>query len=124
MSNSDQKKTKRKVKHTASKTRSSNSVDLSANEDNLSKVESNDVKQVIAQALIRYQHEQAFDTKQKNKELNHLVGICEEYLSSFALIGYTLEGEKVIAINHPTQKDEAALLELLRETVINMLFNT
>ena len=123
MSESEQKKTKRKTKQTASKARSSSSTGLSANEDNLSNIESNNVKQVIAQALIRYQHEQVFDRKQKNKELNHLVGICEEYLSSFALIGYTLEGEKIVAIDHPTQKDEAALLELLRETVTT-LFNT
>jgi hypothetical protein len=93
------------------------------NDTPLSKAEQININQLISQALIRYKHEQFYDKKQKFKEIGHLAGICEEYLSSFALIGYTLEGEKVVVFNHPTPKDEAALVDLLRLTFIELANN-
>jgi len=110
-------------KQTKRNTVSSAKESLSADEVPISKGEQLTVNQLIAQTLIRYKHEQIQDKKQKFKEIGHLAGMCEEYLSSFALIGYSLEGEKIVVFNHPTSKDEAALTDLLRTTFIGLMSN-
>jgi len=89
----------------------------------LSKAEKIDVTQLFAQALTRYKYEQNLDKKHKLKELSHLALIAEEYLSCFALIGYSLQDEKVTIFTMPTAKDEAALADLLRATFIDMVNN-
>ena len=92
-------------------------------EDTLSKAEQVDVTQLIAQALTRYKNEQFKDKKLKIKEISHLALMCEEYLSSFALIGFSLEGEKFVVFNTPTPRDESALVDLLRATFIDIANN-
>ncbi len=89
----------------------------------VSKAEQLSINQLIAQTLVRYKNEQIQDKKSKFKEISHLATMCEEYLSSFALIGYSIEGEKVVVFNHPTPKDEAALSELLRSIFIGLINN-
>ena len=61
--------------------------------------------------------------KQKFKDIGHLASIAEEYLSSFALIGYSLQDEKVVVLNMPTSKDEAALVDLIRATFVDLANN-
>lgn len=96
---------------------------LETDELPVSKAEQLTVNQLIAQTLLRYKQEQLQDKKHKFKEIGHLANMCEEYLSSFALIGYSLEGEKIVVFNHPTPKDEAALTDLLRHTFISLMSN-
>jgi hypothetical protein len=81
------------------------------------------IEQLFAQALARHNKELIADKKSKFKELNHLALIAEEYLSCFALIGYSLQDEKVVIFNTPTSKDEAALVDLLRATFIDIANN-
>jgi hypothetical protein len=81
------------------------------------------IEQLFAQALARHNKELIADKKSKLKELNHLALIAEEYLSCFALIGYSLQDEKVVVFNTPTSKDEAALVDLLRATFIDIANN-
>ncbi len=81
------------------------------------------IEQLFAQALARHNKELIADKKSKLKELNHLALIAEEYLSCFALIGYSLQDEKVVIFNTPTSKDEAALVDLLRATFIDIANN-
>lgn len=114
---------KRPKRETASSKKNMPSDVPSQEECSLSKAEQLTVNQLIAQTLIRYKNEQLQDKKQKFREVGHLAGICEEYLSSFALIGYTLEGEKVVVFNHATPKDQAALMDLLRTTFIGLMSN-
>ena len=63
------------------------------------------------------------DKKQKLKEISHLSLIAEEYLSSFVLIGYSIQDEQVVVFNAPTPKDEAALVDLLRFTFFDVVNN-
>jgi hypothetical protein len=81
------------------------------------------IEQLFAQALARHNKDLIADKKSKLKELNHLSLIAEEYLSCFALIGYSLQDEKVVIFNTPTSKDEAALVDLLRATFIDIANN-
>jgi hypothetical protein len=112
------KTTKKTVKKQTSKAEQANKEDVV-----LSKPEQINVDQLIAHALLRYKTQQPLDKKHKMQELSHLALICEEYLSSFALIGYSLEDEKVVMFNMPTPKDEAALVDLLRATFLDIANN-
>lgn len=67
--------------------------------------------------------QQFIQQKQKFKDVSHLASIAEEYLSSFALIGYSLQDEKVVVLNMPTSKDEAALVDLIRATFVDLASN-
>lgn len=94
----------------------------STEEQKLSKLEQIDVDHLLAQAMQRYKAEEA-DKKQKIKEISHLSAIAEEYLSCFALIGYSLQNEKVVVLNMLNSKDEAALVDLLRATFLEIASN-
>jgi hypothetical protein len=89
----------------------------------LSAPEKNNIDQLIAQTLLRYKKEQQIDAGIKHKEIRHLALMCEEYLSTFTLIGYSLENEKIVIFSTPTAKDEAALVDLLRATFIDIANN-
>jgi hypothetical protein len=95
----------------------------SATEDTLHKAEKINIDQLFAQALLRYKNDVIADKKIKIKEMSHLSLIAEEYLSCFALIGYSLQDEKVVVFNTPTSKDEAALVDLLRSTFMDIAGN-
>ena len=97
---------------------------LDSNEDvPVSKLEKAQADQLLAQALLRYKNADFADKKTKIKEISHLSLMAEEYLSSFALIGYSLQDEKVVVFNMPTAKDEAALVDLLRSTFLDIANN-
>lgn len=96
---------------------------LSGVDNNVPKAEQANINNLFAKALSRYRNELLADQKDKHKELNHLALIAEEYLSCFALIGYSLQDEEVVIFNTPTSKDEAALVDLLRATFIDMASN-
>jgi hypothetical protein len=113
------KKRSNKKQRTASE---SVSEDLNLPKEDLSKMDQALVDQLIAQALTRFKTEDA-EKKVKVKELTQLSIVAEEFLSSFAIIGYSLEGEKSIILNMPTAKDEAAIVDLLRATYIDMANN-
>jgi dimeric dUTPase (all-alpha-NTP-PPase superfamily) len=115
----DMAASKKPNKKTVKKTELANTEDLPP----LSKPQAIDIEHLFAEALLRYKSEQAFDKKHKLKELSHLALIAEEYLSCFALIGYSLQNEKVTIFNMPTAKDEAALVDLLRSTFIDIANN-
>lgn len=89
----------------------------------ITKAEQMDIDHLFAQALSRYKKEEILEKKEKVKEMSHLALIAEEYLSSFALIGYSLQNEKVVIFNMPSPKDEAALVDLLRATFIDIANN-
>ena len=89
----------------------------------ISKAEKINIEHLFAQALARHNKDLIADKKSKLKELNHLALIAEEYLSCFALIGYSLQNEQVVIFNTPSPKDEAALVDLLRATFIDIANN-
>jgi hypothetical protein len=89
----------------------------------VNKIQQNEINLLFAQALNRYKQELLQEKKDKFKEINHLALIAEEYLSCFALIGYSLQNERVTIFNMPSSKDEAALVDLLRSTFIDIANN-
>lgn len=89
----------------------------------LSKPEQINIEHLLQQAFLRYKEEHLTDAKHKAKEFSHLGLICEEYLSTYALIGYSLQNEKIVIFNTPTQKDESALVDLLRSTFLEIIQN-
>lgn len=92
--------------------------------DDVNLLEQNTIEKLILQSLTRYKKEVLADDKQqKLVELNHLGSIIEEYLSCFTVIGYSMQGEKVCLFNAPTSKDEAALVDLLRATFLEIVNN-
>lgn len=92
---------------------------LSADEG-LSKLEKTNVDQLLAQAFLRYKNDLIQDKKHKVKEITHLSSMVEEYLNCFVLVGYSLQDEKVVVLNMPSPKDEAALIDLLRATFLDL----
>ena len=105
------------------KKKSTKKLSLSAEEIVMPKAEQINVDHLFAQALLRHKNENLADKKLKIKEMSHLALITEEYLSSFALIGYSLQDEQVVMFNMPTPKDEAALVDLLRSTFLDLASN-
>ena len=93
---------------------------LSAEETQLPKAEQINIDQLFAQALMRHKNEVLVDKKLKVKELHHLASIADEYLNCFILMGYSLQDEKVLLLNMPSPKDEAALIDLLRSTFLEL----
>lgn len=89
----------------------------------LSKIEQNNIDQLIAQAYSRHRDEIILDKKIKVKELNHFASTAEEYLNCYLLIGFSLQNEKVILQSVSTPKDEAALMDLLRSTFMEFMSN-
>ena len=55
----------------------------------------------------------------KNPDLDHLNAILKEYMNTFLLLGYTLEGEPFILSFSKTPQDYNALVEHLRLTFMN-----
>jgi hypothetical protein len=96
---------------------------LSGANENIPKAEKANIESLFSKALTRHKNEILADQKDKYKELSHLALIVEEYLSCFALIGYSLQDEEVVIFNTPTSKDEAALVDLLRSTFIDIANN-
>lgn len=93
---------------------------LSAEEIPLGKLEQANIEQLLAQAFLRHKDDATLEKKLKVKELRHLSVMASEYLSSFILVGYSMQDEKVVLYNIPTPKDDAALIDLLRATLIDM----
>lgn len=91
--------------------------------ENLNIVEQLNLNNVFTQALERHKKDILEDKKNKLKEINHLSAMAEEYLSTFVLIGYSLQNEKVVIFNATNSKDEAALVDLLRATFIEIVNN-
>ena len=93
---------------------------LSSDEVSIPKLEQLNIDQLLTQAFQRHKNEVLNDKKIKLKELHHFSSMAGEYLSSFVLVGYSLQDERVVLFNMPTPKDEAALIDLLRATLIDL----
>lgn len=112
-------KNKKTKKQTVSKTQAN-----STTNEEIPKAEKINIDNLISQAFTRHKFEKLVnEKKEKFKEITHLASMAEEYLSCFSLIGYTLQGEKVCVFNAANSKDEAALVDLLRSTFLEIANN-
>jgi hypothetical protein len=78
------------------------------------------VEEVIKQAFLRF-----YDTAQvkqhKVKDLEHLDVIVSEFLKTFAILGYDLNGEKICIMHASNPHDRDALVEHLRTTLLGII---
>jgi hypothetical protein len=78
------------------------------------------VEDVIKQAFLRF-YDNASIKGSKVKDLEHLDHIAEEYLNSYMILGYDINGEKISIMHAETPHDRDALVEHLRTTLLNFL---
>ena len=78
------------------------------------------IEDLIKQAFLRF-YNTSYTNKSKEKELDHLNNIMEEYLQSYMVLGYDLNGEKICIMNAHNSSQKDALIEHLRSTLVGIL---
>jgi hypothetical protein len=80
------------------------------------------LEHTIKEAVLRFSTD-SIVTNFKLKDLEHLDNIAQEFLKTFIILGYDINGEKVHILHANTPHDRDALIEHLRTTLINILNN-
>lgn len=78
------------------------------------------VEEVIKNAFIRF-HDAAVLKQYKVKDLEHLDTMVSEFLKTFMILGYDLNGEKVFVMHATNPHDKDALVEHLRTTLLGII---
>ena len=78
------------------------------------------IEDLIKQAFLRF-YNTTYTNKAKEKDLDHLNLIMEEYLNCYMVLGYDLNGEKICIMTAKTATDKDALIEHLRSTLVGIL---
>lgn len=79
-----------------------------------------EIEDLIKQAFLRFYNTACTD-KAKEKDLDHLNHIMEEYLKCYMVLGYDLNGEKICIMAAHNASDKDALIEHLRSTLVGIL---
>ena len=88
-------------------------------EQNISTEKNLHVEDVIKQAFLRF-YDNASIRGSKVKDLEHLDNITQEYLESYMILGYDINGEKVSIMHAENPHDRDALVEHLRLSLIHI----
>jgi len=78
-----------------------------------------ETKEVIRKAMISSLEEKLENTNGIKKDLKTLTSVVEEFLSSFVILGYTVDGDPVHCISAHNQQEADSLV-----TLINKFFHT
>ena len=78
------------------------------------------VEEVIKSAFLRF-YDNAQLKQHKVKDLEHLDGLASEYLKTFMILGYDLNGEKAFIMHATNPHDRDALVEHLRTTLLGII---
>jgi hypothetical protein len=94
---------------------------LNATEENiLPEKQLAQVEEVIKNAFLRFAD--AAQMKQyRVKDLEHLDSMVSEFLKTFMVLGYDLNGEKVFIMHATNPHDRDALVEHLRTTLLGII---
>ena len=122
MSTEDNNKKKPVKKRSSKKSESSKLSATDINQELIPLEKNLHVEDVIKQAFLRF-YDNASVKSSKVKDLEHLDLITEEYLKSYMILGYDLNGEKVSIMHAETPHDRDALVEHLRTTLLNIIGN-
>jgi hypothetical protein len=121
--NNDDKKKPSKRTYRKKKTESLGLSALNApstEEELISEKQFAQVEDVIKQAFLRF-----YDTAQlkqhKVKDLEHLDSVASEFLKTFMILGYDLNGEKAFIMHATNPHDRDALVEHLRTTLLGII---
>lgn len=79
-----------------------------------------EVEEVIKQAFLRF-YDSAQLKQHRVKDLEHLDGIVAEFLKAFMILGYDLNGEKVVIMHATNHQEKDALIEHLRTTLLGFI---
>ena len=122
MSTEDNNKKKPVKKRSLKKSESSKLSATDINQELIPLEKNLHVEDVIKQAFLRF-YDNASVKSSKVKDLEHLDLITEEYLKSYMILGYDLNGEKVSIMHAENPHDRDALVEHLRTTLLNIIGN-
>ena len=78
------------------------------------------VEEVIKNAFLRF-HDAAILKQHKVKDLEHLDSVASEFLRTFMILGYDLNGEKAFIMHATNPHDRDALVEHLRTTLLGII---
>lgn len=109
------KATPRKKALTKKQVTSTKSVEVTANIQN-------QINDVIEQAFARF-YVASKNKQNKMHDLQHLDTIVAEYLQSFMILGYDINGEKVCISHAATPAARDSLIEHLRSTFLSIMNN-
>lgn len=93
---------------------------INSAEDLLTQEQIIQVEDVIKQAFLRF-YDSATIKQHKVKDLEHLDTIVGEFLNTFMILGYDLNGEKVCIMHAINPHDRDALIEHLRTTLLGII---
>jgi hypothetical protein len=78
------------------------------------------VEDVIKQAFLRF-YDNISVKKHRVNELEHLDALVSEFLGTFMILGYDINGEKMLIMHATNPHDRDALVEHLRTTFIGII---
>ena len=78
------------------------------------------VEEVIKNAFLRF-YDNAQLRQYKVKDLEHLDSVASEFLKTFMILGYDLNGEKAFIMHATNPHDKDALVEHLRTTLLGII---
>lgn len=78
------------------------------------------VEEVIKNAFLRF-YDNAQLKQYKVKDLEHLDSVVSEFLKTFMILGYDLNGEKAFIMHATNPHDKDALVEHLRTTLLGII---
>jgi hypothetical protein len=127
MATDDESSKKVPSRKTSSKKKKTNSVGLSSTEfkegvEKKALAKDLQIEDLIKQAFLRFSDNVSVK-QSKVKDLEHLDNIAEEYLKTYMILGYDINGEKVSIMHANNPHDRDALVEHLRTTLLDILNN-
>lgn len=94
---------------------------LGSTEENiLPEIQLTQVEEVIKNAFLRF-YDNAQLKQYKVKDLEHLDSVVSEFLGTFMILGYDINGEKVFIMHATNPHDRDALVEHLRTTLLGII---
>lgn len=78
------------------------------------------VEEVIKSAFLRF-YDNVQLKQYKVKDLEHLDNVASEFLKTFMILGYDLNGEKAFIMHATNPHDKDALVEHLRTTLLGII---
>lgn len=78
------------------------------------------VEEVIKNAFLRF-YDNAQLKQYRVKDLEHLDSMVSEFLKTFMVLGYDMNGEKVFIMHATNPHDRDALVEHLRTTLLGII---
>jgi hypothetical protein len=77
----------------------------------------------LEKGLDKWSKEKEFETKVSVRDLTILKGIITEYLDTFMIMGYNIDGERVVIQHFNSHRDRDAIMEFFKNLFIQQQQN-